>query len=68
MAKLGRTWRFENCFAYVRLTADLAYADEAGIRFDADDENVLRAIGDRLHVRETEMQSFDACDFHGFSI
>jgi hypothetical protein len=50
---LGRTRRFEDRLTHVRLAADLAYSHQAGIRVNADDEDVLGTIGDLIDFRQT---------------
>jgi hypothetical protein len=52
MAALGRTIRFEDRLTHIRLAADFTYSHQAGIRVDADDENILSAIGDLIDLRQ----------------
>jgi hypothetical protein len=52
MAALCRTIRFEDRLTHIRLAADFTYSHQAGIRVDADDENILGAIGDLIDLRQ----------------
>ena len=55
MPALSGTRRFEDRLTDIRLAADFAYSHQARIGVNADDQNVLRAVGDLIDLRQPQV-------------
>ncbi len=50
--------------ANVRLATHFAYSDQTSISVNTNYKNILRPIGDLLHIREPQVQSFYVSNYH----
>ena len=64
MPSLSGARGIEAGLADVRLAGDLADAREPVVSVEADDEDILRTIGDFGDVGEAQVEGVDLGDFH----
>ena len=60
----GRSRRLDDGAAHVAARNHLPESHPPVIGMDANDEHILRAVGDLFHLRQPQVQGFDALDFH----